>query len=92
MKMKLAYGSADVSGGKISAEGNVVGGSAKEVKDAAAMFTKELENSKKGGGVPPALQGALNSVKINAVGDVLVVTGSIAEKDVLGLLQTFMPR
>jgi hypothetical protein len=92
MKMKMAYGAADLAGGKISAEANIVGGSAKEVSDAAAAFNKDLEKAKKGGGVPPAMQGALNSVKITAASDVLVVTGQIAEKDVLNLLQTFMPR
>jgi hypothetical protein len=90
--MKMAYGSADIAGGKISAEANIVTGSAKEASDAAAKANKELEQTKKSGGVPPALTGALNSLKVVAVGDALVVTGSIAEKDVLGLLSTFMPR
>ena len=90
--MKVAYGQADITAGKITAEANIVVGSAKEATDTAAKANKELEQTKKSGGVPPALQGALNSLKVIAVGDALVVTGSIAEKDVLGLLSTFMPR
>ena len=85
LNMKAAYGAADIAGGNIAGDVHVVLGSAKEATEAAVKFNDQLEQTKKGGQVPPAFANILKSVKIAAVGDEVVVKASISEKEALGL-------
>lgn len=86
-KMMLGYGSADVKSGVIGAEIHLVVDSAKAATDAAAQANTQLAQVKKSGGIPPAFSGLLSSVKVTSSGSEIVMSASIAEKDLLGLLQ-----
>ncbi|HTJ41273.1 MAG TPA: hypothetical protein VL463_04230 [Kofleriaceae bacterium] len=88
-KMTGLYGSADVKSGTISAEIHAVLDSAKAATDAAAQANTQLAQVKKSGGLPPAFSGLINSVAVKSSGAEVVVTASIAEKDVMGLLMQF---
>jgi hypothetical protein len=88
-KMTGLYGSADVKSGTISAELHAQLDSAKAATDAAAQANQQLSAVKSSGGLPPALAGALGSVAVKAAGSEVVVTGSIAEKDVMNILMSF---
>ena len=86
MNMKAGYGSADVTGGNINADVRLVLGSAKEATDAVVKANTQLEEAKKGGGIPPALQNVIKTLKITSAGEELQIKASMAEKEALGLI------
>jgi hypothetical protein len=88
-KMTGLYGSADVKAGTISAEIHAQLDSAKAATDAAAQANQQLSAVKSSGSLPPAIAGALGSVVIKAAGSEVVVSGAVAEKDVMNLLMSF---
>jgi hypothetical protein len=88
--MSMIYGSADVKSGTISAELHAVVDSAKAATAAAKQANDQIAAAKKSGQIPPALSGLLNSVSVSAKGTEIVVTASVAEKDVLSMMQMFM--
>ncbi len=86
-KMLMGYGSADLKSGTIGAEIHIVVDSAKAATTAAAKANAQLAEAKKSGGIPPALSGLVNSVQVKASGSEIVMSASMAEKDLLGLIQ-----
>ena len=88
-KMTGLYGSADVKAGTISAELHAVLDSAKTATEAATQANQQLAAVKSSGQLPPAFVGVINSVAVKTAGAEVVVTGSIAEKDVMSLLMQF---
>ena len=86
-KMLLGYGSADVKSGTIGAEIHIVVDSAKAAADAATKANAELAQAKKSGQVPAMFSSLLNSVKVSSSGSEIVMSASIAEKDLLTLIQ-----
>jgi hypothetical protein len=89
-KMSMLYGSADVKSGTISAELHAVVDSAKAATAAAKQANDQIAAAKKSGQIPPALSGLINSVNVSAKGSEIVVTASVAEKDVLSMMQMMM--
>ena len=86
----MIYGSADVKSGTISAELHAVVDSAKAATAAAKQANDQIAAAKKSGQLPPAIAGMLNSVSVTAKGSEIVVTASVAEKDILSMMQMFM--
>ncbi len=89
-KMTQVYGNADFSAGNIAATGHVVLDSSKAATDAAAQGNQQIAAMKKAGSVPPAFSGVLNTATIKSSGPEVVVSASMAEKDVLALLGSFL--
>jgi hypothetical protein len=88
--MQMAYGIADYVKGTIGVEAHLVTTNAAEATGAAAALQKEVDNMKKGGGVPPAFQNVLKTLSIQASGPEVVVKVAVAEKEVLGLVGMMM--
>jgi hypothetical protein len=86
MNMKAGYGNADITGGNITADIRIILANAKQAADAAAKGQKELAQAQAAGGMPPALQSILKTVKIGAQGDEIQVKASMPEKDAISLL------
>lgn len=85
-QMKAGYGHADIAGGNISADVRIVMANAKMATDAAAKGQKELEQAQTGGGMPPAIQAMLKTIKIAAAAEEMQIKATMPEKDAIGLL------
>jgi hypothetical protein len=85
-KMLMGYGSADVKSGNIAADLHLVLDSAKAAADSAVKATEQINQAKKSGQIPPMFASMLSSLKITAAGSEIVVSASVAEKDLMGLV------
>jgi hypothetical protein len=85
-KMLLGYGSAEMKGGTIAADLHLLLDSAKAAADAATQSLTQLNAFKKSGNVPPAFASILSTLQVKAAGAELVVSASMAEKDLMGIV------
>jgi hypothetical protein len=86
--MKAVYGQAELAGASINADFHIVTASAKEASDLAAFASKQIDDMKKSGNVPPEAMGVVKSLKVGASGSEVSLKASMPEKDALSFLTT----
>jgi hypothetical protein len=89
---KLAYGSGDIAAGNVAVDAHLVVDDAKAATAAAADANTKLDAAKKSGQLPPIFNSLLKSLAIKAAGAEVVITASMAEKDLLAILAMFVPK
>ncbi len=87
---KMLFGSANIAKGNIDTNVHVVVSDAKAASDAAAGMTKQLDDMKKAGKVPAAIDSMIKGLAIKPSGSDVVVTDSFSQDDVFGLLGMMM--
>jgi len=80
------YGTAEISGGVISATGHAVMAKPAEATAALNAGTAALAEAKTKAGKIPAAAKLIESIKLVAAGKEVTATGSIADKDILGMI------
>jgi hypothetical protein len=88
---KQTYGSANVTKDNIDLNVHAIM-DAKTAKDFTTSANVFVDGMKKSGKVPPAFESLLKTGKLTAVGDEAVVTASVAQDDVFGMLGMLMGR
>jgi hypothetical protein len=91
VKMKAAYGQADIKGGKLIVDFHIVVESATSASDAAARATGQLDLLKQSGKIPAEYQGLLSGLTFSSSGPELLLAASVAEKDIVAALGTVFP-
>lgn len=85
-RMKLGYGSIDSSAGTLRFDVHLALDDAKVAAATATQATQQIAAAKQAGQVPAQLASILDSIRIKSSGRELVMSGAMAEKDVLPLL------
>lgn len=91
-KMKSGYASVTMKGGKLGANVHLQLDSAAAAKALADKTQKELNEAAAQASMDAAIKAVLTTTKVAATGDVVAVSASIAESDVLTLVGALMSK
>jgi hypothetical protein len=89
-KMSAAYGTLDIKAGNLAANVHIVVDSAANATKVVADGKQQLDAVKKSGQLPKQYSSILDSVKLEAKGSEVIVSGGAPEKDLLALASQFM--
>jgi hypothetical protein len=89
-KMSAAYGTLDVKGGNLAAKVHLVVDSAENATKVVTDGQQQLDAIKKSGQLPKQYAPILDSVKLEAKGSEVVMSGSAPEADLLALAGQFL--
>lgn len=89
-KMSAAYGTIDFKAGNLAANVHIVVDSAANATKVVTDGKQQLDAVKKSGQLPKQYASILDSVKLEAKGSEVVLSGSAPEKDLLALAAQFM--
>lgn len=90
-KMTGLYGSADLKSGQVNVDVHVIVDSAAAAGDIAKQTTAMVPMLASSGKVPPSMSALVKSLVIKSIGKEVVASAHASEKDIIAIVQTFLP-